>query len=136
MLSTILNARPMVRRLIALAIAAAVTCTAGWMVFITFDSIALARAGIEEKREILGQLQAVAALAKRVNNEKCGDNALFAMFARLSLSAPLPHGATSFALQNRTRLRLTPAYCPLLSTCGQTRNNATNSSAHPQDALD
>ncbi|MER8583586.1 type II secretion system protein GspM [Mesorhizobium sp. M1423] len=38
------------------------------MVFIAFDSIASARAGIEEKREILGQLQAVAALAKRLDS--------------------------------------------------------------------
>ncbi|MER8583553.1 type II secretion system protein GspM [Mesorhizobium sp. M1423] len=66
MLSPILNARPMVRRLIALAIAAAAACTAGWMVFMAFDSVASARAGIDEKRENLGQLQAVTVLANRL----------------------------------------------------------------------
>ncbi|MER8805106.1 type II secretion system protein GspM [Mesorhizobium sp. M0998] len=66
MLSTILNARPMVRRLIALAIAAAAVCVTSWMVFLALDNIAVAKAAIEEKREILGQLQAVAALAKRL----------------------------------------------------------------------
>ncbi|MER8522700.1 type II secretion system protein GspM [Mesorhizobium sp. M1076] len=66
MLSAILNARPMVRRSIAVAIAAAAACIACWAVFMASDSIALARAGIEEKRELLGQLQAVAALAKRL----------------------------------------------------------------------
>ncbi|MER9470751.1 type II secretion system protein GspM [Mesorhizobium sp. M0482] len=67
MLSIILNARPVVRRLIALTIAAAAACIAGWVVFIAFDSIASAKAGIEEKRETLGELQAVAALAKRLD---------------------------------------------------------------------
>ncbi|MER8761472.1 MULTISPECIES: type II secretion system protein GspM [unclassified Mesorhizobium] len=75
MLSTILNARPMVRRLIALTIAAAGTCIAGWMVFMAFDSIASARAGIEEKREMLGQLQAVAALAKRLDSAAASEPA-------------------------------------------------------------
>ncbi|RWD47028.1 MAG: general secretion pathway protein GspM [Mesorhizobium sp.] len=68
MLSTILNARPMVRRLIAAAIAAATACVAGWVVFTAFDSVAAAEAGIQEKREMLGQLQAVAALAKRLDS--------------------------------------------------------------------
>ncbi|TIT96775.1 MAG: general secretion pathway protein GspM, partial [Mesorhizobium sp.] len=48
MLSTILNARPMVRRLIAAAIAAATACVAGWVVFTAFDSVAAAEAGIQE----------------------------------------------------------------------------------------
>ncbi|MER8615171.1 type II secretion system protein GspM [Mesorhizobium sp. M0199] len=68
MLSTILNARPMVRRLIALAIAAVAACIAVWVLFMAFDSVASARAGIEKKREILGQLQAVAVLAKRLDS--------------------------------------------------------------------
>lgn len=68
MLSTILNARPMVRRLIAVAIAAAAACVTSWAVFLALDSIAVAKAGIEDKREMLGQLQAVAALAKRLDS--------------------------------------------------------------------
>lgn len=68
MLSTILNAHPLVRRLIALAIAAAAVCIAGWVVFTAFDSIAAAHTEIQEKREMLGQLQAVAALAKRLDS--------------------------------------------------------------------
>ncbi|CCV09521.1 putative general secretion pathway protein [Mesorhizobium metallidurans STM 2683] len=68
MLSAVLNARPVVRRLIALAIAASTACIAGWVAFTAFDSVAVARAEIEEKREILGQLQAVAALAKRLDS--------------------------------------------------------------------
>ncbi|MER9071068.1 type II secretion system protein GspM [Mesorhizobium sp. M0902] len=75
MLSTILNARPMVRRLIALAIAAAAACIAGWVVLMAFDSVTSARAGIEEKREMLGQLQAVAALAKRLDSAAASDPA-------------------------------------------------------------
>ncbi|MCP9229982.1 type II secretion system protein GspM [Mesorhizobium sp. LMG 17147] len=73
MFSSILNARPMVRRLIALTIAAAVTCIAGWMLFMAFESVASAKAGIEEKREMLGQLQAVVALAKRLDSVAASD---------------------------------------------------------------
>ncbi|MER8887675.1 type II secretion system protein GspM [Mesorhizobium sp. M0816] len=76
MLSTILNARPTVRRLIALAIATAVACVTGWVVFMAFESVAVAKAGIEEKREMLGQLQAVAALAKRLNSAAASDPAV------------------------------------------------------------
>lgn len=68
MLSTILNARPMVRLLIAVAIAAAAVCATSWAVFTALASIAVAEAGIQEKREMLGQLQAVAALAKRLDS--------------------------------------------------------------------
>lgn len=68
MLSTILNARPMLQRLIALAIAVAAVCATSWMVVMALDSIAVAEAGIQEKREMLGQLQAVAALAKRLDS--------------------------------------------------------------------
>ncbi|RWF70030.1 MAG: general secretion pathway protein GspM, partial [Mesorhizobium sp.] len=68
MLSTILNARPMVRRVIAVAIAAAAVCVTSWVVFLALDSVAVAKAEIEEKREILGQLQAVAALARRLDS--------------------------------------------------------------------
>ncbi|MER8409361.1 type II secretion system protein GspM [Mesorhizobium sp. M1307] len=75
MLSSILNARPIVRRLVALTIAAAVICIAGWVVFMAFDSISSAKAGIEEKREMLGQLQAVAALAKRLDSAAALDPA-------------------------------------------------------------
>lgn len=67
MLSAILNTRPTIRRLIALALAAATACVIAWVVFAAFDSVASAQAGIEEKRELLGQLQSVAALAKRLD---------------------------------------------------------------------
>ncbi|BCG82320.1 type II secretion system protein GspM [Mesorhizobium sp. 113-3-3] len=67
MLSAILNTRPTIRRLIALAIAAVTACVLAWVVFAAFDSVASAQAGIEEKRELLGQLQSVAALAKRLD---------------------------------------------------------------------
>lgn len=73
MLSAILNAHPTVRRLIALAIAAAAVCVTGWVVFMAFDSVASAKAEIEEKRETLGQLQAVAALAKRLDTAAASD---------------------------------------------------------------
>ncbi|TPK59222.1 general secretion pathway protein GspM [Mesorhizobium sp. B2-4-19] len=68
MLSAILNTRPTIRRLIALAIAAVTACVLAWLVFASFDSVASAQAGIEEKRELLGQLQSVAALAKRLDS--------------------------------------------------------------------
>ena len=68
MLSAILNTRPTIRRLIALAIAAVTACVLAWVVFAAFDSVASAQAGIEEKRELLGQLQSVAALAKRLDS--------------------------------------------------------------------
>ncbi|TRC72304.1 general secretion pathway protein GspM [Mesorhizobium sp. WSM4307] len=67
MLSAILNTRPTIRRLIALAIAAVTASALAWLVFAAFDSVASAQAGIEEKRELLGQLQSVAALAKRLD---------------------------------------------------------------------
>ncbi len=75
MLAAILNAPPMARRSIALAIAAAVACIAGWLVFAAFDSVASAKADIEEKRELLGQLQGVAALAKRLDSGATSDPA-------------------------------------------------------------
>ncbi|WP_095198079.1 type II secretion system protein GspM [Mesorhizobium carmichaelinearum] len=68
MLSAILNTRPTIRRLIALAIAVVTACVLAWVVFAAFDSVASAQAGIEEKRELLGQLQSVAALAKRLDS--------------------------------------------------------------------
>ncbi|BCG75576.1 general secretion pathway protein GspM [Mesorhizobium sp. 113-1-2] len=68
MLSAILNTRPTIRRLIALAIAVVTACMLAWVVFAAFDSVASAQAGIEEKRELLGQLQSVAALAKRLDS--------------------------------------------------------------------
>ncbi|MBB6411477.1 type II secretion system protein GspM [Mesorhizobium sangaii] len=67
MLSAILNTSPLVRRLIALALAAVTACVLAWAVFAGLDSVASAQAGIEEKRELLGQLQSVAALAKRLD---------------------------------------------------------------------
>ena len=67
MLSAILNTRPTIRRLIALALAVVAACVLAWVVFAAFDSVASAQAGIEEKRELLGQLQSVAALAKRLD---------------------------------------------------------------------
>jgi len=73
MLTTILNAPPMVRRSIALALAAAVLCVAGWVMFAASDSIASAEAEIEQKRELLGQLQSVAALAKRLDSAAASD---------------------------------------------------------------
>ncbi|QIA22019.1 type II secretion system protein GspM [Mesorhizobium sp. AA22] len=75
MLSTILNARPIIRRLIAVAIAAAAACATGWVVYMALDSIAVAEAGIQEKREMLGQLQAVAVLAKRLDAAAVSDPA-------------------------------------------------------------
>ncbi|MER9934319.1 type II secretion system protein GspM [Mesorhizobium sp. M0088] len=68
MLSAILNTRPLVRRLIALALAAVTACVLAWVAFAALDSVASAQAGIEEKRELLGQLQSVAALAKRLDS--------------------------------------------------------------------
>ena len=68
MLSAILDTRPLVRRLIALALAAVTACVLAWVVFAALDSVASAQAGIEEKRELLGQLQSVAALAKRLDS--------------------------------------------------------------------
>lgn len=68
MLSAILNTRPTIRRLIALTIAVVTACMLAWVVFAAFDSVASAQAGIEEKRELLGQLQSVAALAKRLDS--------------------------------------------------------------------
>ncbi|MFD2055863.1 type II secretion system protein GspM [Mesorhizobium calcicola] len=68
MLSAILNTSPLVRRLIALALAAVTACVLAWGVFAALDSVASAQAGIEEKRELLGQLQSVAALAKRLDS--------------------------------------------------------------------
>ncbi|BAV50736.1 general secretion pathway protein M [Mesorhizobium loti] len=68
MLSAILNTRPTIRRLIALALAVVTACMLAWVVFAAFDSVASAQAGIEEKRELLGQLQSVAALAKRLDS--------------------------------------------------------------------
>jgi len=52
----------------ALAIAAVAACVLAWVVFAAFDSVASVQAGIEEKRELLGQLQSVAALAKRLDS--------------------------------------------------------------------
>ncbi|MER9585459.1 type II secretion system protein GspM [Mesorhizobium sp. M0276] len=68
MLFAILNTSPLVRRLIALAIAAVSAGVLAWVVFAALDSVASAQAGIEEKRELLGQLQSVAALAKRLDS--------------------------------------------------------------------
>ncbi|MFC3324687.1 type II secretion system protein GspM [Mesorhizobium cantuariense] len=68
MLSAILDTRPLVRRLIALALAAVTACVLAWVAFAALDSVASAQAGIEEKRELLGQLQSVAALAKRLDS--------------------------------------------------------------------
>jgi hypothetical protein len=75
MLSAILNAPPVVRRSIALAIAAAAVGVAGWIVSEALSSAASAKAEIEEKRELLGQLQSVAALAKRLDNAAVSDPA-------------------------------------------------------------
>ncbi|TIX23209.1 type II secretion system protein GspM [Mesorhizobium sp.] len=68
MLSAILNTRPLVRRLIALALAAVTAVVLAWVVLAALDSVTSAQAGIEEKRELLGQLQGVAALAKRLDS--------------------------------------------------------------------
>ena len=68
MLSAILNTSPLVRRLIALALAAVTACVLAWAMFAGLDSVASAQARIEEKRELLGQLQSVAALAKRLDS--------------------------------------------------------------------
>jgi hypothetical protein len=69
MLSAILNTSPPLRRLIALALAAVAACLCAWLVFAAFNSVASARARIEEKRALLGQLQNVAALAKRLDSD-------------------------------------------------------------------
>lgn len=66
MFSVILNASLTIRRLIALALAALAACVLAWVALAAFDSVASVQARIEENRELLGQLQSVAALAQRV----------------------------------------------------------------------
>ncbi|MBZ9768412.1 type II secretion system protein M [Mesorhizobium sp. CA6] len=64
MLSAILNSRLLVRRSLALAIAAFGVLVTGWLIFAALGSVASANAGIHQKRETLGQIEAVVALAK------------------------------------------------------------------------
>ncbi|CDX21252.1 General secretion pathway protein M [Mesorhizobium plurifarium] len=64
MLSAILNSRLLVRRSLALAIAALCVLVAGWLIFAALGSVASANADIDQKRETLGQIEAVVALAK------------------------------------------------------------------------
>jgi len=64
MLTTILNSRLLVRRSLTLAIAAIGVLLAGWLIFAALGSVASASADIDQKRETLGQIQAVVALAK------------------------------------------------------------------------
>ncbi|PBC08186.1 type II secretion system protein GspM [Mesorhizobium sp. WSM3859] len=64
MLTAILNSRLLVRRFLALTIAAFGVLMAGWLIFAALGSIASASADIDQKRETLGQIEAVVALAK------------------------------------------------------------------------
>ncbi|MDX8525886.1 type II secretion system protein GspM [Mesorhizobium sp. MSK_1335] len=64
MLTAILNSRLLVRRSLALAIAAVCALAAGWLLFAALGSVASASADIDQKRETLGQIEAVVALAK------------------------------------------------------------------------
>lgn len=66
MLPVILNTSPAIRRLIALALAGLAASVLAWIVLAAFNSVASVQARIEENRELLGQLQSVAALAQRV----------------------------------------------------------------------
>jgi hypothetical protein len=64
MLSAILNSRLLVRRSLALAIATIGVLMAGWLILAALGSIGSANADIDQKRETLGQIEAVVALAK------------------------------------------------------------------------
>ncbi|QPC90772.1 type II secretion system protein GspM [Mesorhizobium sp. INR15] len=66
MLTAILNSRLLVRRSVALAIAAMCVLLVGWIVFAALGTVASASADIEEKRATLGQIEAVVALAKTI----------------------------------------------------------------------
>ena len=64
MLAAILNSSLLVRRSVALAIAALCALLAGWLLFAALGGIESANADIDQKRETLGQIEAVVALAK------------------------------------------------------------------------
>lgn len=68
LLTRILNAPVLVRRSLALTLATLAMCLAGWIVFSAVDSLTLARADIEQKRETLGQIEAIVALAKTIDS--------------------------------------------------------------------
>lgn len=66
MLTQILNSRVLIRRSVALGIAAVCALLVGWLLFAALGSIALASADIDQKRATLGQIDAVVALARTV----------------------------------------------------------------------
>ncbi|TPM16329.1 type II secretion system protein GspM [Mesorhizobium sp. B2-3-5] len=66
MVTAILNSRLLIRRSVALAIAAACVLLVGWLAFVALSSVASASADIDEKRATLGQIEAVVALAKTI----------------------------------------------------------------------
>jgi len=68
LLTRILNAQPLFQRALAMALLLGATAIAGCLLFAAANSIASARADIEQKRETLGQIKAVIALAKTVEN--------------------------------------------------------------------
>ncbi|MGX5805653.1 type II secretion system protein GspM [Bradyrhizobium sp. Arg314] len=68
LLTRILNAPVLIRRTLALTITVLAISLVGWVVFAAAGSIASARADIEQKREALGQIEAVIALAKNIES--------------------------------------------------------------------
>lgn len=68
LLTRILNAPALIRRTLALALAVVAIALVGWVLFAAADSIASARADIDQKRETLGQIEAVIALAKSIES--------------------------------------------------------------------
>lgn len=68
LLTRILNAPPLFQRALAIALLLAAMAVGGCLLFMAANSIASVRADIEQKRETLGQIKAVIALAKTVEN--------------------------------------------------------------------
>ncbi|WP_245460138.1 type II secretion system protein GspM [Mesorhizobium sp. M1B.F.Ca.ET.045.04.1.1] len=68
LLTRILNAPALVQRSLALALAIVAMALAGWVLFAAAGSIASARADVEQKRQTLGQIEAVIHLAKNVES--------------------------------------------------------------------
>lgn len=66
-LTRILNAPVLVRRSLAIGLAVIAVALASWVVFLALGSIETAKAEVDQKRETLGQLQAIVALAKTID---------------------------------------------------------------------
>lgn len=64
----LLNAKPLVRRTIALGLAALATIATLWLGAVAIDGLYAAKAAVEEKRATLGQLQAVIDLAAHMES--------------------------------------------------------------------